>query len=111
MNTPRQELEARVISAVEKLFSPAPPAPYVRPCPDVRHGDFQTNVALVQGKQAKANPRELAEKLAGALEIDDIAEKPEIAGPGFLNFRLKTDYIAAQVVRCWNDDRLGVPVV
>lgn len=111
MNTPRQELEARVAQAVNKLFSPAPPAPYVRPCPDSRHGDFQTNAALVQAKEAKANPRELAEKLMGALEIEDIAEKPEIAGPGFLNFRLKPAYLAAQITKRSADDRLGVPVV
>ena len=108
MNTPRQEMEARVAQAVQKLFSPAPPAPYVRPCPDARHGDFQTNAALVQAKEAKANPRELAVKLSETLEIDDIAEKPEIAGPGFLNFRLKPDYLARQIVERWNDDRLGV---
>lgn len=111
MNTPRQELEARVAQAVHKLFSPAPPAPYVRPCPDARHGDFQTNVALVQAKEAKANPRELAVKLAETLEIDDIAEKPEIAGPGFLNLRLKPDYLAQQITKRWNDDRLGIPSV
>src|SRR5476649_516990 len=99
MNTPRQELEARVISAVEKLFSPWPPAPYVRPCPDARHGDFQTNVALVQAKEAKANPRELAIQLAAAIALDDIAEKPEIAGPGFLNFHLKTEYLACQITQ------------
>jgi len=110
MNTPRQEIETRVAQAVTKLFSPAPPAPYVRPCPDSRHGDFQTNVALVQGKVAKANPREVAEKLAGALEIDDMAEKPEIAGPGFLNFRLKPEYLAREIERRWSDARLGVPV-
>jgi len=111
MNTPRQEIEARVAQAVQKLFSPAPPAPYVRPCPDARHGDFQTNVALVQGKEAKANPRDLAVKLSETLEIDDIAEKPEIAGPGFLNFRLKTSYLEKQVAQRWSDVRLGVPKV
>jgi len=111
MNTPRQELEARVAQTVQKLFSPATPAPYVRPCPDARHGDFQTNVALVQAKEAKANPRELAVKLLEALEIDDVTAKPEIAGPGFLNFRLKPEYLARQVTQRWCDDRLGIPPV
>jgi arginyl-tRNA synthetase len=111
MNTPRQELEARVAQAVHQLFSPAPLPPYVRPCPDPRHGDFQTNAALVQAKDAKANPRDLAAKLAEAIVLDDLAEKPEIAGPGFLNFRLKPEYLARQIVARWRDDRLGVPVV
>jgi len=108
MNTPRQEMEARVAAAVQKLFSPVPSAPYVRPCPDARHGDFQTNAALVQAKEAKANPRELAAKLAEAIDLGDVAEKPEIAGPGFLNFRLKPDYLARQVTNRWLDVRLGV---
>ena len=111
MNTPRQELEARVATAVAKLFSPVPAAPYVRPCPDLRHGDFQTNVALVQGKQSKSNPAEVARQLAAALEIDDIAEVPEIAGPGFLNMRLKPEYIAVQVAARDADARLGVGTI
>lgn len=111
MNTPRQELEARVAQAVHKLFSPAPLPPYVRPCLDARHGDFQTNAALVQAKETKENPREVALKLAEALKLDDVAEKPEIAGPGFLNFRLKPDYLARQITQRWSDDRLGIPVV
>jgi arginyl-tRNA synthetase len=108
MNTPRQELEARVVSAVEKLFSPAPPAPYVRPCLDSRHGDFQTNVALVFGKIMKANPLELARQLTEVVFVRDVAEKPEIAGPGFLNFRLKPEYLAEQVAARWADERLGI---
>jgi arginyl-tRNA synthetase len=111
MNTPRQELEARVAQTVGKLFSPPPPPPYVRPCPDSRHGDFQTNVALVQGKDAKANPRDVAIKLAAALDLEGIAEKPEIAGPGFLNFRLTPGYLARQAAARWSDERLGVPTV
>jgi arginyl-tRNA synthetase len=111
MNTPRQELEARVAAAVAKLFSPAPTAPYVRPCLDARHGDFQTNVALVHGKQAKANPVELAKKLAEVIDLEGVAEKPEIAGPGFLNFRLTPAYLAQQVTARSKDDRLGVSPV
>jgi arginyl-tRNA synthetase len=111
MNTPRQELEARVARAVGRLFSPVPAAPYVRPCPDPRHGDFQTNVALVQAKEAKQPPREVAAQLIDAIEWQDIAETPEIAGPGFINFRLKPDWLAAQVAARWSDGRLGLPLV
>ena len=111
MNTPRQEIETRVAQVVTKLFSPVPPPPYVRPCPDSRHGDFQTNVALVQGKEAKANSRDVAVKLAEVLDLAGIAEKPEIAGPGFLNFRLTSDYLARQVEERWGDERLGVSTV
>jgi len=111
MNTPRQELEERVASAVSKLFSPAPPTPYVRPCLDPLHGDFQTNVALVHGKAMKKNPVEVARQLGEVIFVRDIAEKPEIAGPGFLNFRLKPEYIAEQVAQRLADDRLGIAAV
>jgi arginyl-tRNA synthetase len=111
MNTPRQEIEARVAAAVQKLFSPVPPAPYVRPCPDARHGDFQTNAALVGAKEAKANPRDLATKLAEGLDLTGVADAPEIAGPGFLNIRLTPDYLARQVTQRWLDVRLGIPPI
>ena len=111
MNTPRQELEERVASAVSKLISPAPPTPYVRPCLDPLHGDFQTNVAMVYGKAMKKNPVEVARQPGEVIFVRDIAEKPEIAGPGFLNFRLKPEYIAEQVAQRLADDRLGIPPV
>jgi len=111
MNTPRQELEARVARAAHKVFASVPPAPFVRPCPDPHHGDFQTNVALVQAKEMKANPREIALQLIEALALQDIAETPEIAGPGFLNFRLKSSYLAQQIHSRSMDARLGVPPV
>ncbi|HEX4140697.1 MAG TPA: arginine--tRNA ligase, partial [Candidatus Methylacidiphilales bacterium] len=88
-----------------------PPAPHVRPCLDARHGDFQTNAALVQAKLAQRNPRELAEELRAALDLEGIAEPAEIAGPGFLNFRLTNAYVEQQVAARWDDRRLGVPTV
>ena len=111
MNTPRQELEERVARAVKLLFPTVPPAPYVRPCPDPRHGDFQTNVALVQAKEAKANPREIATQLAETIDWKDVTDEPQIAGPGFLNFRLRPDYLARQVEQRSADARLGIPLV
>ncbi|HUG76108.1 MAG TPA: arginine--tRNA ligase, partial [Burkholderiales bacterium] len=52
------------------------------------HGDFSSNVALQLGKALKKNPRELANALATRISLDFL-EKPEVAGPGFINFRLK----------------------
>jgi arginyl-tRNA synthetase len=52
------------------------------------HGDYSSNVALQLGKSLKKNPRELASALAARISID-LVEAPEIAGPGFINFRLK----------------------
>ena len=112
MNTPRQELEARVARAVTSSFCPRPPAPYVRPCPDPRHGDFQTNAALVQAKTSQGNPREIAEQLRAAIDLDGIAEPRGNRRARLPQFpahdRLpRTEQVKAR----WEDARLGVPSV
>jgi arginyl-tRNA synthetase len=61
----------------------------VEPTKDPTHGDMATNSAMVLAKEANANPRELAEKLAEQLLKDDRIEKAEVAGPGFVNLKLK----------------------
>ena len=53
---------------------------------DVQHGDFASNLALILAKLAKANPRQLAEKIIAALPQHDAVLKVELAGPGFINF-------------------------
>jgi hypothetical protein len=55
---------------------------------DPRHGDFATNAALLLAKPAGMNPRELAERIVGALPAVRPVESVSIAGPGFINFRL-----------------------
>ena len=55
---------------------------------DRAHGDFSTNAALLLAKPARSNPRALAQALVDALPKDDALAAVEIAGPGFLNFRL-----------------------
>ncbi len=58
---------------------------------DAQHGDFASNLAMVLAKQAKSNPRQLAEKIVAALPADSIVGKVEIAGPGFINFFINAD--------------------
>ena len=62
----------------------------VRPCPDPKFGDYQCNALIALAKARKMNPRELATKVLAGLEVSEWCEKVEIAGAGFLNFRLKT---------------------
>ncbi len=108
MKTPRQEIEFLVAQMAQKLFgTDLPPAPYVRPCLDARHGDFQTNLALVLGKKAGVNPREIAVKIAEAAKTSALIEEPEIAGPCFVNFRLKPAYCAEQIQRRVTAPQLG----
>ncbi len=75
---------------------------------DPRFGDYQTNAALVLGKQRGENPRNVAEKILKHLDIADVSETPTVAGAGFINFRLRTDAIAGQTLGLFADERLGV---
>ena len=61
----------------------------VEPPRDASHGDMATNAAMVLAREAKAKPRDLAEAIATRLRADDLIEKAEIAGPGFINLTLK----------------------
>ena len=85
-----------------------PPAGDVTPATDPRFGDYQTNAALVLAKQRGENPRELAAKIVAALQVDDWAETPTIAGAGFVNFKLRPAVMARQADQLLRDNRLGV---
>ncbi|HSY54978.1 MAG TPA: arginine--tRNA ligase [Bradyrhizobium sp.] len=60
----------------------------VEPPKDASHGDMATNAAMVLAKEAKAKPRDLAEKIAERLRADDLVASVEVAGPGFINLTL-----------------------
>jgi len=83
----------------------------VTPAADIRFGDYQTNAAMVIAKQERKNPREVAAQLIEQLQVDDIAATPEIAGPGFINFRLTTSFLEKQIATLLNDPRCGVALV
>jgi arginyl-tRNA synthetase len=78
------------------------------PATDRRFGDYQTNAALVLGKQRGENPRELAERIVGQLKLGDLCEPPMIAGPGFINFTLRPGAVAEKTASILGDERLGV---
>jgi len=87
--------------------------PLLNPTNNPQFGDYQANVAMSLAKQLQQKPREIASQLATALiscGIDELCELPEIAGPGFINLRLKTSYLEAQVKTMAND-RLGIAPV
>ena len=67
----------------------------VRPCPDPKFGDYQSNALMSLAKARKMNPRQLATDVLAKLDVSDICEKVEIAGAGFLNFRLKNSVLDA----------------
>ena len=63
-------------------------------------GDYQANGAMGAAKYLKTNPRDLAQKILDQVDLSGIAEKTEIAGPGFINITLKNDYIANCLKDC-----------
>ena len=85
-----------------------PDAGELTPASDPRFGDYQTNAALVLGKQRGENPRVLAEKIVARFDTDDLCDAPAVAGPGFINFTLRPSAVAEKTVEVLRDDRLGV---
>ncbi|HET8650684.1 MAG TPA: arginine--tRNA ligase [Gemmatimonadales bacterium] len=90
-----REIEDRLRAAVVSVLpEAAPESIQVRPCPDPQFGDYQS-VALMQlARQRRTNPRQLAQEVVGRLDVSDICSSVEVAGPGFINFRLRPDAIA-----------------
>src|SRR6266446_551488 len=80
----------------------------VTPATDPRFGDYQTNAALVLGKQRGEGPRTLAEKILARLDVGELCESPTVAGIGFINFTLRADAVATRAGELLEDERLGV---
>jgi arginyl-tRNA synthetase len=80
----------------------------VKPAQDARFGDYQANCAMSLARQLGRKPRDIAEEIVRRLPWGDLLEKPEIAGPGFINLRLRNDWLAAQLQEMARDERLGV---
>ena len=72
-------------------------------------GDFQFNAALGLAKTVGAKPRDIAEKIVEHLRVDDLCEPPAIAGPGFINLKLKSDFLEQSIATTHADARLGIP--
>lgn len=92
----KEKLEVLIIEALGALGIEAGTIVLERPA-DLLHGDYATNAALVYGKKAGIAPRELAGKLVEKIletSIEEIKEL-EVAGPGFINFRLSDEYLAS----------------
>ena len=83
----------------------------VTPASDTRFGDYQSNAAMTIAKALKTNPRQLATQLVEHFDATGLCDKPEIAGPGFLNFRLTSAALGSALTAQLNDPLLGVPPV
>ncbi len=104
----KQLLAAKTQAAMIKVGLPADTNTAVTQSTKVEFGDYQINGAMAAAKLLKTNPRALAQQLVDVLELADIADKVEIAGPGFINVTLKPDWLATQLQQAVADPRLGV---
>ena len=90
-----QLIEQRVRSAVANVLPDAElSGVQVRPCPDPKFGDYQTTSLMSLAKERKRNPRQLATEVVATLDVHEWCEPVEIAGAGFLNFRLRAEALA-----------------
>jgi arginyl-tRNA synthetase len=102
-------LEDRISAAMAAAVNQRDCTAQVRPSTDPKFGDYQVNGVMPLAKQLNTNPRKLAEQIVAKLDVSDICEKPEIAGPGFINLRLKPDFVATNLLEVNKDvERLGV---
>ncbi len=107
-----KELRERFRSALGALVdNPEELLEMVRPSQDPRFGDYQANCAMPLGKRLGKPPREIAAQIVARLEWDEMCEPPEIAGPGFINLRLRTDWMTTRLREAIQDSRVGVEPV
>ena len=107
MADPRDVLAQRVSAALGAAFGPGYEAadPVIRPS---SFADYQSNAALPLAKKLGRPPRDIAADIIRHLDLDGVAEPPEVSGPGFINLRLLPGWIAAEATSELLHPRLGV---
>jgi len=99
-------LETRLRAAVTE---PGDITLSVTPASDTRFGDYQSNAAMLLAKSRRTNPRAVAQDILSKLQVEDLCSAVEIAGAGFLNFKLRVDWLQQHVEQLRSDMKFGVP--
>ena len=103
------EIKSRFAAALGQLIDdPNPLLAMIKPTTDPKFGDFQANCAMPLGKKLGKSPREVAEQLIANIDLDDMCQNIEIAGPGFINLTLDDNWIKSRLKAALDDPRLGV---
>lgn len=109
------ELRQRVDTALRDLVPDAKEraalVDMVRPSQEAKFGDYQVNCAMSMKKLLDRPPRDIAADIVSRLNVSDLCEAPEIAGPGFINLRLKDAWLVEQLQAAAADERVGVSPV
>ena len=108
-----EQLKDSVSQALVSAFGTelADTDPLIAPTNNPKFGDYQSNVALSLAKPLKQNPRAIAQTIVDNLQVEDMCQTPTIAGPGFINFTLISDYIGQLLKLIQPDGRLGIRCV
>jgi len=109
----RELLNEKVLNAMRACGIPAELPALIAPGKKAGFGDYQANCAMGAAKVMGTNPRELAGKIVAALqpELAGIADKVEIAGPGFINIDLNPVWLGQQIASAQTDSRLNIATV
>ena len=91
----KELLNQRFSAAMQAAGIPSECSPILALSGKPQFGDYQANGAMAAAKRLKSNPRELAEKIIQLVELDSVADKLEIAGPGFINIHLSDAFLTA----------------
>jgi arginyl-tRNA synthetase len=110
MASPLAQLRDRFAQALVAAFGAdwADTDPMLVPTTNPKFGDYQANLALALARPLGQNPRQIASQLVAQLQVEDLCDPPDIAGPGFINLRLKTSYLEDTLRACQADPRLGI---
>ncbi|MBE9108641.1 arginine--tRNA ligase [Nodosilinea sp. LEGE 07298] len=110
MKSTLAQLTVQFDQALVAAFGPelAGTDPMLVPTTNPKFGDYQANLAMSLAKPLKQKPRDIATQIIENLDVSDLCEPPEVAGPGFINLRLKTQYLEDQLRAMQADPRLGV---
>jgi arginyl-tRNA synthetase len=108
-----EQLQDSVSNALVAAFGTelADTDPLVAATNKPKFGDYQSNVALSLAKPLQQNPRAIAQLIIDQLQIEAMCETPTIAGAGFINFRLKSNYVGEVLSNIQSNERLGIPQV
>lgn len=106
-------IQSAFAPVVESLLGePSAVSPYlamIKPTNDPKYGDYQANLAMPLAKALDRVPREVAQEIAKSLSGGELFDSVEVAGPGFINLRLRSEWLARQVRVMQGDPRLAVP--
>lgn len=110
MKSTQEQLKIKLQQALGKALGAdyAGVDPILVSASNPKFGDYQANVALPLAKQLGQQPRAIAQQIVEKLDVSDICKPPEIAGPGFINLKLTTEYLETQLSKMQVDPRLAV---